>query len=171
MSSGVSSRFGSIAVALALLAGLTYAFSWLLDRHYNPNQANITAITADGGSEVVLERNRYGHYVANGEINRQSVEFFVDTGATRISIPVDVANRLGLERGAPALAQTANGTVRVYDTRLDQVRLGNIELRNVAASINPGMDGPGILLGMSFLGHLELVQKGDTLRLRVPEEE
>lgn len=168
MTSSTISRIGSIAVWVALIAGLTFVFGWLLDRQHNPNYSNITRITADGGSEVVLKRNRYGHYVASGEINNQPVQFFVDTGATRISIPERVADNLGLQRGAPGLAQTANGTVQVYDTRLAHVRLGNIELNNVAASINPGMSGRDILLGMSFLGHLELIQRGDTLRLRVP---
>ena len=162
-------RFGTIVVWIAFLGGLTFAFGWLLDRQHNPNTTNITRITEDGGSEVVLERNRFGHYVADGMINDQPVQFFVDTGATLISIPADVANALGLERGAEGFAQTANGTVKVYGTRLDKVRLGDIELRNVRASINPGMSGPDILLGMSFLGHLELLQRGDTLRLRVPE--
>lgn len=164
-------RFGTIAVWVAFLGGLTFAFGWLLERQHNPNTSNIVQVAADGGSEVVLERNRYGHYVADGAINGQPVQFFVDTGATLISIPAEVASKLGLRRGPEGLAQTANGVVKVYSTRLDRVRLGDIELTNVLASINPGMSGPDILLGMSFLGHLELLQRGDSLRLRIPEPE
>ncbi|MGI9319592.1 MAG: retropepsin-like aspartic protease family protein [bacterium] len=170
MSSGTLYRFSSIAVWLALIAGLTFVFGWLLDKQHNPNQSNLTRILSEGVSEVVLARNREGHYVATGEINGRAVQFLVDTGATHISIPGAQAEKLGLERGAVMLAQTANGTVKVYATRLDKVKLGNIVLHNTLASINPGMSGDDILLGMSFLGHLEIIQRADTLRLRVPEQ-
>ena len=54
----------------------------------------------------------------------------------------------------------------MYDTVADEVRLGNIVLRQVRASINPHMLGDTVLLGMSFMKNLELVQKGDTLTIR-----
>lgn len=169
MSSGTLHRFGTIAVWLALIAGLTFVFGWLLEKQHNPNQSNLIRIINDGSSEVVLVRNRGGHYVASGEINGNRVQFLVDTGATHISIPGAQAKKLGLKRGGTMLAQTANGTVKVYATRLDQVKLGNIVLENVPASINPAMHGPDILLGMSFLGHLEILQRANTLRLRIPD--
>jgi aspartyl protease family protein len=37
----------------------------------------------------------------------------------------------------------------------------------VAGNINPGMPGEVVLLGMSFMKDLELVQRGDTLTLRL----
>jgi len=61
--------------------------------------------------------------------------------------------------------------VEVYATRLDTVALGEIELTNVAASINPAMLGSEVLLGMSFLRHLELVQRDGQLKIRVPGNE
>ena len=50
-------------------------------------------------------------------------------------------------------------------TVLDSVQLGNIALDRVRASINPGMQGNEVLLGMSFLRELELMQRGTTLTL------
>jgi len=41
--------------------------------------------------EVVLKRNRYGHYVANGSINGSQVEFLLDTGATAVAVPAATA--------------------------------------------------------------------------------
>ena len=170
MSSGALHRFGSIAVWFSLIAGLTFVFGWLLEKQHNPNQSNLVHISSDGRSEVVLARNRDGHYVATGEINGSAVQFLVDTGATFISIPDALAHELGLTRGATMQARTANGTVSVYATRLREVKLGNIVLHNVPASINPGMEGLDILLGMSFLGHLEITQRADTMRLSVPTQ-
>ncbi len=44
--------------------------------------------------------------------------------------------------------------------------MGNIELRDVPAGIAPGMGMDQVLLGMSFLKHIEFTQRGDTLILR-----
>ena len=161
-------KFGVVAIWVSFLLGLTMVFGWLLELQRNPNQSNITSITNTGAVEVMLQRNRQGHYLAFGEINGQPVEFFLDTGATDVSIPLQVASRLGLQKGQTMLARTANGTVKVYATRLDLVSLGGISMANVSASINPGMTGEEILLGMSFLKNLEMIQRGNTMTLRTP---
>ncbi len=151
---------------IVLLILLTLLFNNWLDRQHNPNDKVLTETTAGGMIEVVLDRNRMGHYLASGEINGQPVTFLLDTGATDISIPAFLADRLGLEKGAPRRYQTANGTITTYGTRLASVRLGGIERHNVRAHINPGMRQGEVLLGMSFLKHLELVQRGKRLTLR-----
>ncbi len=90
----------------------------------------------------------------------------LDTGATTVSVPAAVAHRLGLKRGPPVLSNTANGTITTYLTRLASVSVGDITLHNVKANINPHMGGNEVLLGMSFLKHLEFTQRGDTLTLK-----
>lgn len=39
-------------------------------------------------------------------------------------------------------------------------------MRNVDATIAPGLTGEEILLGMSFIKNIEFAQRGDTLILR-----
>ena len=73
---------------------------------------------------------------------------------------------IALNRGGPNLISWANGRATGHRTRLDRLRLGDIELRDVAALIAPGMDGDEVLLGMSALKQLEFNQKGGTLVLR-----
>lgn len=141
-------------------------FSRWLDHERNPNQNVVSRVTGNGVREVVLKRNRMGHYFASGDINGQRVEFMLDTGATDIAIPASVANELGLRRLGPVQYQTANGVARGYATRLHSVRVGKIVLHNLAAGINPGMDGDTVLLGMSFLKRIEFTQRGDKLILR-----
>lgn len=155
-----------IAAWLLLLGLLTLFFNNLLDEQYNPNQNLQTGITDQGVREIRLLQNRAGHYVTPGEINRHEVVFLLDTGATTISIPQEIANRIGLQRGAPMRVNTANGTIVVYNTRLDDVRMGDIQLRNVSANINPHMQGEGILMGMNVLKNLELIQRDNTLTIR-----
>lgn len=161
-------RIGKVMVGamwLLLLGLLTLFFNDVLEKQYNPNQ-QIANVHRDGQAEIILERNKYGHYVASGMINQQPVVFMLDTGATDISIPANVARRLGLEAGRPLTYQTANGPAINYATQLKSVTLGNITLYNLPASINPNVDHDDVLLGMSFLKHLEFTQKGNTLTLR-----
>lgn len=152
---------------VAILAVLTLFFNNYIDSRDNPN-ADLAYING-GDSAVVLQRNRSGHYAAPGRINGERVQFLLDTGATMVSVPSSLADELGLERGAPIRSMTANGTITVYRTELDSVTLGGIHMRNVSATINPGMHEDLVLLGMSFMQHLELTQRDGTLTLRVPE--
>ncbi len=154
------------AMWIIVLLGLTYFFSSWLDHQRNPNQTVAGSVDAAGNAEVVLERNRYGHYVATGKINGNEVVFLLDTVATDVSIPAGLARQLGLRKGAAHNAITANGIIEVYATSLASVELGVIRLENVRASINPGMDGQDILLGMSFLRQLDFSQSGDRLTLK-----
>ena len=150
---------------LLLLLLLSLFFQNWLEREQNPNR-DLAAVDVDGPREVVLRRARGGHYVAPGFINGEPVTFLIDTGASDVNIPQSVAERIGLRRGYPQTAHTANGYITVYDTVADEVRLGNIALRQVPASINPNMPGDTVLLGMSFMKNLELVQKNNTLTIR-----
>ena len=155
--------YGAWILAVALL---TWLFSGVLDWQRNPNTQVDTKVTSDKVKEVVLKRNRLGHYVATGRINGEPVEFLLDTGATLVSVPIAVAQHLELKPGARRLVETANGQITTYATMLDSVKIGEIELTNVRAGINPNSSGNAVLLGMSYLKHLELVQRGDTLTLR-----
>ncbi len=166
--SSTSNSIGAVVVWLVLLSALAVFFNYLLGNIYNPNQKVISYVTETGQKEVILIRNRSGHYVANGKINDQSVTFLLDTGATHVSVPQAVAQRLGLKEGRPINAQTANGIITTYTTLLDSISIGNIVMHNVKGGINPFMKGDNILLGMGFLKHLELTQRNDTLKISIP---
>jgi len=151
---------------LALIGLLGFYFQDVLEAQRNPNQTIATLTDASGVREVVLQRNKFGHYVTAGEINGQPVVFMLDTGATGVAIPEDVAQRLGIPRGRAFATQTANGIGKSYAARLDRVSVGDITLSNIAAGITPGLQTEEILLGMSFLKHIEFSQRGDSLILR-----
>lgn len=153
-----------LALAWLTLFGLAY---WFFDdwekRQANPNRE--LALRSQGG-EVALERNRAGQYVAEGEINGSRVVFLLDTGATQVALSTRLAKRLGAPLGGVVTVRTANGTVTGYQTRLERVRLGPIEMRDVAALASAGIDDDTVLLGMSFLKRIEFTQSGDRLILR-----
>lgn len=156
-----------IGAAWVLLLGiLTAYFSGWLEQRDNPNQLVAGATSAEGVREVFLRQNRWGHYVATGKINGHPVKFLLDTGATNVSVPERVAKDLALRAGHSQIVETANGSITTFFTELAQVDLGTIQLSNVQAHINPHMDSDEVLLGMSFLRHLELTQRDGGLTLR-----
>jgi aspartyl protease family protein len=152
-------------IALALLM---FFFQDTLDKQFNPNSQPAMRLTEQGKAEVILAQNRQGHYVARGTINDMPVTFLLDTGATQVSIPAHIADTLNLSSQGNYRVQTANGSVTVYKTSLDQLSIGNILLYNVAAHINPAMKTDEILLGMSALKQLDFHQTGKQLILREP---
>lgn len=158
----ISLMWISLLILLAVLMQ-----SWL-DKRYNPNQEPAGDGARNENRELVLQRNAYGHYVADGRINDNKVVFLLDTGATDVVVPETVAKTLKLKRGYAINVKTANGTATVYTTHLQRVTLGPIILDNVRANINPHMEGDEVLLGMSFLKHLRLTQIDDQLILSQP---
>lgn len=161
-------RTGKLFAWLAWIIGLALLY-WLFDdmlqQQFNPNQ-NVQSSRDGGAIEVVLEQNRAGHYVATGAINNHRALFLLDTGATQVAIPQNLATEMGLPRGAQVMVNTANGRATAYRTQLDTLQLGDIVLRDVPATIVPGMSGEQILLGMSALKQVEFSQRGNMLTIR-----
>lgn len=157
--------FGAWVTGLALLVML---FDGVISGQRNPNPNPTAMESASGVAEVRLERNRAGHYVAGGRINGVPVRFLIDTGATDVALPLSLAQRLRLPLRPGGISKTANGTVQTWLTRLDSVDLGGLVARNVRASVLPNMPGDDVLLGMSYLKHLELIQRDGVLTLRPP---
>jgi len=165
-----SSSIGGWMIALLWLlflgGGTLIANKWINGRE----AAKFTVWTGNDGTtpKLTMRGDRYGQYELLGSANAQSVKFLLDTGATEISIPVEVANRLNLTRGRAYPVSTANGQVTVYSTQLDTVSIGPFTLENVSAHINPGMNGDVALLGMSFLRHFEIIQRSGELTISAP---
>lgn len=161
-----SGKVITILFWLLFMGSLTLFFNGFIQERDNPNHALLELDTMSG--EVVLQRNRAGHYLAPGLINGQPVNFLLDTGATHVSVPAGIAEELGLEKGRRSQVSTANGVISVYQTELSTVQLGGIQLQQVRASINPYMPDEVVLLGMSFMKHLDMTQRDGVLTLRVP---
>lgn len=109
-----------------------------------------------------------GMYVTPGSINGFSVDFLVDTGATTIALNAATANRLGLDfyRGQQIGVRTASGYDIGYRVTLDVVQVDEIKLYNVAALVIDGPEPSTSLLGMSFLGQLDIQHNGERLDLQ-----
>ena len=126
-----------------------------------------TGARAASSREVRLQREASGHYVHRGRINGRPVVFLIDTGATAVALPAQLAGELGVVAGASRNVFTAAGRTLGYEAQLGTVEIGPLQLQDVDAIVLPGLDAGGqVLLGMSFLAQFELVQREDTLVIR-----
>lgn len=110
-----------------------------------------------------------GMYMTQGFINGQAVKFLVDTGATWISMNANQARSLGINFryiGKRGTVSTANGIAPIYKIMLDRVRVGEIELNNVAAGVLEGDSPTTVLLGNSFLNRVEMQRQGQVMLLK-----
>ncbi|TNE36330.1 MAG: TIGR02281 family clan AA aspartic protease [Alphaproteobacteria bacterium] len=124
---------------------------------------------SNGDGTVTLYRSQGDHFVADGRINGQAVRFLIDTGASDIALPIDVAERIGIDTRRLTFNRpysTANGLTLGASIRLQKVTIGDITLYDVEASVmQKGSDMT--LLGMSFLGRLKGYEvSGNKMTLR-----
>jgi aspartyl protease family protein len=121
-----------------------------------------------GGRQIVLSAESGGHFYSSGNINGKAVRFLVDTGATNVAIGQDDADRIGLDykNGQRGYVRTANGVVTAYRTNLTSVRVGDVMVYNVEATVLPGQMGH-VLLGNSFLSRFQMRRDNDQMTLEL----
>ena len=118
---------------------------------------------------VQIFRDNWGMFKTVGSINGMPVNFLVDTGASTVAMNAAQARRLGIDfrvEGDSTYVATASDVTQAFRVTLDRVKVGNIELHNITAVVIDGPMPQETLLGMSFLGRLELRNEGDHLTLR-----
>ena len=109
-----------------------------------------------------------GMYQVSGFINRQPVDFLVDTGASSIAINANQARKLGINfryEGEEGYSSTASGYARIYKLKLDSVQIGDIVINNVEAAVLEGDFPTTALLGMSFLNRVNIKRDGELMVL------
>jgi aspartyl protease family protein len=121
-----------------------------------------------GGRQIVLSAESGGHFFSSGTINGKTVRFMVDTGATNVAMSQEDADRIGLDykNGPRGMTRTANGVIPVYGTSLTSVRVGDVVVYNVDATIVPGQMSH-VLLGNSFLTRFQMRRDNDKLTLEL----
>jgi len=120
---------------------------------------------ATGETIVTIKQSRDGSYLAKGKVNGQTMNFVVDTGATIVVIPLDLAREMNLPLGVQVSTRTANGFGTAYKTTLDSLTLGDITLKNIEASATNGLIGDEALLGMTFLRRVKLEQENGIMTI------
>jgi len=127
-----------------------------------------TIFTKRKTQQEIIYINSGGMYLTFGSINGRSVRFLVDTGASAIAMNKEQAKQLGIRYdkiGVPASVSTASGFTNAYRVRLKTVTVGKITESNVEAFVIDGNHPGPILLGMTFLGRLDIEHSGNALKL------
>lgn len=123
--------------------------------------------TGSGDSEIVLTADGRGHFSTTGYVNNKAITFLVDTGATSIALDKRDAMRMGIDfsKAPVTTMQTANGLTQGWVVVLDSVRIQNVEVRNVEATVSSL--GPGFaLLGNTFLKRFDITQTNNQMILK-----
>ncbi len=153
------------AVAIALFINFGEASTAFLGRAGSasteqPAAANASLDEESAPREVHLRAADNGHFFAQIYLNGEPVDVLVDTGATHVALRYEDAMAIGLDvkdSDYTLVAKTANGSAKAAPVTLDEVRIGDIIIRNVEATI--GQPGTKFitLLGMTFLSKLSRV--------------
>ena len=160
-----TARLGAVAIAAVWLA-IAAALYWGFEYFEQGQQAKLQPYTRSAG-ELVIPRQRDGHFHVRGEVNRHPVNFLVDTGATHVSVSQALADRAGLPAGAPITLSTANGTRAGQLVRGVPVRAGELVLNDASVSVGlSGMAPDQALLGQSFLKQFDVEIGRDAMVLR-----
>ncbi|MDH2919086.1 MAG: TIGR02281 family clan AA aspartic protease [Sideroxydans sp.] len=112
---------------------------------------------------LILRQQSNGHYFVDGAINAKSLIFVVDTGASMVSLPRDMAYMANMSCKEQVSVQTANGTTRSCTSVINKLQLGHLLLANVPAMIVPNLSQP--LLGMNVLQGFRIEQDNGEMRL------
>jgi len=152
------------ATVWLLLGALVFVgFQW---RQHEAQKASFSA----KGDLIEIRRSDDGHYHWPGTLNGRAVDFLVDTGATGVAIPAELAKKLGLQAEGTVRSSTAGGPVTGQLVRADLALDGGVRVERLRIVALPGLDSP--LLGMDVLGRLHWQQQNGALRidLRVAAE-
>ena len=132
-------------------------------------RAKAPAANASPGATVQVYRDSRSMFRTVGSINGLPVGFLIDTGASSVAMNSAQARRLGIDfrvQGDSTYVTTASQVVQAFRLTLERVKVGSIELHNVKGVVIDGPQPDEVLLGMSFLGRLDMRNEGDRLLLK-----
>lgn len=118
---------------------------------------------ASASSTYIVKQGDGGHYFIDGTINGKPLTFLVDTGATAVSLPREIAYMAHMSCEENIRVNTANGSASVCIAVIATLKLGPFTLKNVPATIMPNLDQP--LLGMNVLQQFKIEQDNGEMKI------
>jgi aspartyl protease family protein len=119
------------------------------------------------GDALIIDRDSSGQFTVSAQINGQSTNFLIDTGADAIALTVDEAERLGLSVD-PAnfgpMGQSASGTAYGTAVAVEELTVAGKEFRDIEVVVLDGLETN--LLGQPALRRLGKVElHGDRMTI------
>ncbi len=108
------------------------------------------------GDTVRIRQSADGHFWARVRLNGVERRMLIDSGATTTAISDETAREAGIEprRIPPVILNTANGAIEAARGRIETVRIGTLETRDLPVVISPTF-GRFDVIGMNFLSRLD----------------
>ena len=139
--------------------GAKHTVSRDLSQHVSANAAE--------GSALVLNRDSEGQFTLNAQVNGQTTNFLIDTGADAVALTVDEAERLGLpvdQESFGPMGQSASGTAYGTIVEVDDLSIAGQEFHNIEVVVIDGLETN--LLGQPVLRRLGKVSlHGDRMTI------
>jgi aspartyl protease family protein len=111
---------------------------------------------------LVFPANEQGHVIVEAVVNGAPMRLLVDTGASLVTLTTEDARAAGLSHGDLVFnhhVRTANGSARMAQATLREVRIGQLSVYDVPAAVMENLNIS--LLGMSFLARLQSYEMRD----------
>ncbi|KQM93439.1 hypothetical protein ASE70_13525 [Sphingomonas sp. Leaf22] len=107
------------------------------------------------GDTVRIRQSPDGHFYATARLNGIERRMLIDSGATTTAISEATARAIGVtpRRVPPVVITTANGMVEAARGRIETVRIGSLETRDLPIVVSPAF-GDFDVIGMNFLSRL-----------------
>ena len=115
------------------------------------------------GDEMIVRAGANGQFMVDAVVDGVEIRFLVDTGATRVVLTAEDAERLGYRLDGLDYSeryQTANGEILGAPVVLPELRIGDLEIEDVRSSVIRAPLSTS-LLGMTFLSRLESFEVRD----------
>ena len=147
---------------LFIIIILGYSYKYQLKEIFYQAMANIAPgkFTIISKGKIAIKANIAEQYYISAKVNNHSVHFLIDTGASIVSIPISIAEKIGFNVSNLVFNDrfhTANGVIFCASSNNNNITLENFSVNNVNISICPNeLSTP--LLGVNFLKMLKKYQ-------------
>lgn len=115
---------------------------------------------------ILVMANSDGRFLTPGNINGRGVQFLIDSTTPEIVLGRADADRLGLKYrdGEPMVMDSANGSSQGWRIKLASVRIHDVEVLDVDATIADHAV-PQVVLGRSFLARFQTTRDSKQMLL------
>ncbi|MGE0087444.1 MAG: TIGR02281 family clan AA aspartic protease [Desulfococcaceae bacterium] len=160
-------RHGLLWIVIFAVFALGHSYRFELARVRDRVLGNIIpgrTVYSEPG-KMVFQISPDGHFYIRAEVDGVPVRFLADTGATDIVLSPKTARRIGFDPEKlrfDRIYQTANGQGRGASVILKRMKIGDLNMENIDASVNESAINES-LLGMSFFNRLKAYTVKDGL--------
>lgn len=171
LSEGIKQAFFWALMLLVLVAGYSYRDDLkVVANRLTGELIPGLALTNAGGQTVTVNRGLSGHFQLKAEVEGETIDLIVDTGASDVVLTAEDAESIGIDLTSLAFkapVETANGRSFVARITIESIVVGPIAMTNVRAAVAQPGNLSRSLLGNSFLDRLSSYEfSGSRLVLR-----